>query len=140
MDGDGLSGVQMRALSVMTDFTSNLNLQAKLKKAGIAWYEWQGWLNDPTFRAHHDRLANELFKKAQASVDEAVVSGAVNGKLEFIKYFNEISGKHDPARRAHQDVQTILNGIVEIITRNVTDPEILTRISSELSAVVAKLG
>lgn len=139
-EADGLSGEQMRALSIMTDTASNLNLTAKLKKAGIPWYKWQAWQNDPLFRAHHDRLANELFKKAQASVDEAVVTGATAGKLEFIKYFNEISGKHDPQRRAHQDVQTILNGIVEIVTRNVTDPDTLRQISAELSAVVAKLG
>jgi hypothetical protein len=76
----------------------------------------------------------------QADVDSQVAQGAVAGKLEFIKYFNEISGKHNPQRKAHADVQTILDGIVEIITRNITDSELLTRISSELSAVVAKLG
>lgn len=139
-ESGGLSGEQMRALQVMTEVSTQQSLSAKLKGAGIAPYKWQAWLNDPLFRAHHDRLANELFNKMQADVDTQVVQGAVAGKLEFIKYFNEISGKHDPNRRAHADVQTILNGIVEIVTRNVTDPTVLERISSELSAVVAKLG
>lgn len=137
---DGLSGEQLRALTLMADVSSNLSLDAKLKKALIPPYKWQAWLNDPKFRAHHDRLANELFRKMQADVDTQVVQGAVAGKLEYIKYYNELSGKHDPNRRAHQDVQTILDGIVEIITRNIKDPEVLTRISSELSAVVSKLG
>jgi hypothetical protein len=85
-------------------------------------------------------MAANLFAKVQSDVDYQVASGALDGKLDYIKYFNELSGKHDPARRAHQDVQTILNGIVEIITRNVTDEKVLKQISAELSAVVAQLG
>lgn len=136
-ESDGLSGEQMRALSVLTDVSSNLKLVDKLKRAGIPWYKWQAWMNNPLFRAHHDKLANDLFKKMQASVDEAVVSGALDNKLEFIKYFNEISGRHDPARRAHQDVQAILDSIVDIITRNVKDPAVLQQISAELSAALS---
>ena len=139
-DSSALSAEQMRALTVMTDVSTSLSLERKLKRAGISWFKWQAWLNDPMFRAMHDRLASQLFTKVQADVDMQVASGALEGKLDFIKYFNELSGKHDPNRRAHQDVQTILNGIVEIVTRNVTDPVVLNRIASELSAVVAKLG
>lgn len=136
-ESDGLSGEQMRALSVLTDVTSNLKLVDKLKRAGVPWYKWQAWMNDPLFRAHHDKLAGDLFSKMQSAVDEAVVSGALDNKLEFIKYYNEISGKHDPARRAHQDVQQILDSIVDIITRNVKDPVVLQQISAELSAALS---
>lgn len=139
-DNSALSAEQMRALSVMADVSTSMTLERKLKRAGVSWFKWQAWLNDPLFRATHDRMASQLFTKVQADVDMQVASGALEGKLDFIKYFNELSGKHDPNRRAHQDVQTILNGIVEIITRNITDPIVLNRISSELSAVVAKLG
>jgi hypothetical protein len=137
---DGLSADQMRALTILTDVSSSRSLEKRLKLAGISWFRWQAWLNDPIFRAAHDKLCEDIFKKAQSSIDVQVVSGALDGKLDFIKYANEMSGRFDPNRRAHADVQLILNGIVEIITRNVTDPEVLKRISSELSAVVAKLG
>lgn len=139
-DAGTLSGEQLRALAVLSDVSSHLALETKLKRAGITWYKWQAWMNDKSFRAAHDKISHDIFKNAQSSIDSQVASGALEGRLDFIKYYNELSGKHDPARRAHSDVQTILNGIVEILTRNITDPTILTRISSELSAVVSKLG
>jgi hypothetical protein len=139
-DTTRLNGDQMRALSVMTDLSRNMSLERRLKNAGITWHQWQQWMNNPSFRAHHDRLSEQVFRQAQASVDTQVASGALDGKLDFIKYYNELSGKHDPAKRAHKDIQQILNDIVDIITRNVSDPAVLARISAELSASVAKLG
>lgn len=135
-----LDGEQLRALSVLMDTSKARSLETKLKAAGIPWYKWQAWMNDSTFRAAHDRMAHDLFKKMQSQVDVTVAAGALSGDLGFIKYYNEISGKHDPARRAHQDVQSILDGLADILMRHVTDRETLLAISSELSVLVAKLG
>jgi hypothetical protein len=139
-DNTKLTGEQMLALSVMTDVSKHMTLERRLRSAGIDWATWQQWKRNPVFRAHHDQLSQQVFESAQSQIDTQVTSGALDGKLDFIKYYNELSGKHDPARRAHRDVQTILDGIVEIITRNVKDPKVLSQISAELSAVVAKLG
>jgi hypothetical protein len=139
-DKTRLTGEQMRALSVMTDVSKHMTLERRLRGAGIDWATWQQWMRNPIFKAHHDQLSEQVFRSAQATIDSQVTSGALDGKLDFIKYYNEISGKHDPNRRAHADVQTILDGIVEIITKNVKDPQVLMQISAELSAVVAKLG
>lgn len=139
-DRRGLSGEQMRALSVVMDVSHNMSFERKLKKAGVTSYQWQSWLNDPQFRAYHDKLASTLFDKVQADVDAQIASGALDGKLDFIKYFNEVSGRFDPKKRAHQDIQQLLNDVVDIVMRNVKDSDTLSRISSELSAAVAKLG
>lgn len=135
-----LTGEQMRALSVLTDVTSHVSLEKRLQRAGISKYKWDAWMASDMFRAAHDRLAHDIFVQAQSQIDTQVVSGALSGKLEFIKYYNEITGRYSPGRRAHADVQSILNDIVEIVTRNVTDKDTLDRISMELSASVAKLG
>jgi hypothetical protein len=139
-DTSGLSGEQMRALAVLVDTSKSLSLERKLKNAGISWYQWQMWMHSPLFRAHHDRLAQKAFESATSQIDLQVASGALDGKLDFIKYYHELTGRNSPDRRAHQDVQMILNSVVEIITRNVQDSDTLARISAELSAVVAKLG
>ena len=139
-ESEGLSGDQMRALSVMTDLSSAQSLEKKLKQAGITWYQWQTWMHSPLFKAHHDRLASKIFTSVQQSIDLRVATGALDGKLDFIKYYNELTGRHSPDRRAQQDVQMILNEVVAILQRNVRDPEVLVRISAELSAVVSKLG
>ena len=135
-----LSGEQLRALAVLTDVTSHASIETKLKRAKIPSYKWDAWMNNAVFRAAHDRIAHDIFVKAQSSIDNQVVSGALQGKLDFIKYYNEITGRYSPGRRAHDDVQSILNDFVDIVTRHVKDPKVLQAISAELSASVAKLG
>jgi hypothetical protein len=135
-----LSGEQMLALQALTDLSSSLTLERRLKKAGVTWYQYQAWLHDPLFRSHLDALSAKAFNSATAQIDMQLASGALEGRLDFIKTYYEITGRNSPDRKAHQDVQMILNAVVEIVTRNVKDSQTLSRISAELSAVVAKLG
>jgi hypothetical protein len=135
-----LTGEQLRGLAALSDVTTHLSLESRLKRADIPKYKWDAWMNNTVFRAAHDKIAHDIFVAAQSSIDTQVVSGALSGKLEFIKYYNEITGRYSPGRRAHADVQSILNDIIEIVTRNVKDPKALQAISAELSASVAKLG
>lgn len=132
-----LSGEQLRALNCLTDATRHKSFEARLKAAGIDPYKWNIWLNQPVFRAAHDKIAHEMFVKSQAQIDMQLASGALSGKLDFIKYYNEVSGRHDPNRRAHADVQTLLNIVSDVILRNVKDPDLLKTLSDELSAAVA---
>ena len=135
-----LTAEQMMALSALTDLSSNLPLERRLKKVGVSWYQYQAWLHDPLFRSHLDQLSHKAFESATSQIDMQLAAGALDGRLDFIKTYYEITGRNSPDRKAHQDVQMILNSVVEIITRNVQDSQTLARISAELSAVVAKLG
>lgn len=137
---DGLSGDQMLALSAVTDLSAHRSLERRLRELGIPWYQWQTWMHSPLFKAHYERLSKQVFDSAQSSIDLKVASGALDGKLDFIKYYNELTGRHSTERRAHADVQMILNEVVKIIHENVKDPEVLTLMAAQLSAVVAKLG
>ena len=137
---DTLNGKQLLALSALSDVSDHRSFKTKLNRAGISWYEYQGWINDPVFKAHHDRIAGEIFNKVQNDVDLQVASGALDGKLDFIKYYNELTGRHDPNKTAKADFQKFIDDVVKIITENVTDRETLMRMSQQLSLAVAKLG
>jgi len=139
-DSEGLSADQMRALSVMTDLSAHQSLERRLKAAGIPWYQWQTWMHSPLFKSHYDAIAKKVFDSVQSDIDLRVASGALDGKLDWVKYYNELTGRHSPDRRAHADVQMILNEVVKIIHSHVQDPETLMKMSADLSAVVAKLG
>lgn len=136
---EALSSRQLLALSVMTDVTTRATAKTKLARIDVTPDEWQNWLRNPKFRAKFEMLARETFLRAQASVDIQVASGALDGKLDFIKYYNEITGRHDPKNQAKQDVSQVLQKVVEIILRNVTDRETLERINTELQMELAAL-
>jgi hypothetical protein len=135
---EALEPRQLLALSVMTDTTQRLTLETRLRRAGIQKSEWQNWMRNKKFRAKFEAIARETFIRSQSMIDLQLASGALEGKLDFIKYYNEVSGRHDPNKQAKISVQQILNDVVEIITRNVTDSDTLQRISAELSAAVVK--
>lgn len=134
-----LTPPQIRALNVLTDVSTPISFTKKLQQANIKPYQWNAWMNNQTFRALHDRLVHQAFLSASSQIDAQIAAGALDGKLEFIKYYKELI--QPPAQaRAHQDVQTLLDGIADILMRNITDPVLLTRISAELSTIVMKLG
>lgn len=137
---NGLSGDQIRALGILTDMTSFGSFEAKLKKAGIPSYRFNSWMNDSTFNALHDRLVHKAFLSAQGQIDAQIARGALDGKLDFIKYYNEVTERHTPNRRGHADVQTLLDGIADILMTHIRNPEQLKAISADLSVIVAKLG
>jgi len=129
---EALEPRQLLALSVMTDTTQRLTLETRLRRAGISKSEWQNWMRNKKFRAKFENIARETFIRSQSMIDLQLASGALEGKLDFIKYYNEVSGRHDPNKQAKVEVRAVLAAVVEIITRNVTDPETLNRISSEM--------
>jgi hypothetical protein len=116
----------------MTDTTQRLSLETRLRRAGIQKSEWQNWMRNKKFREKFERIARETFIRSQSMIDLQLASGALEGKLDFIKYYNEVSGRHDPNKQSRTEVRAVLAAVVDIITRNVQDPEVLNRISSEM--------
>lgn len=132
---------QLMCIAVLSDFTSTKSIKGKLTDLGIKWWEYQAWLAQPRFAKKHRDASEALFEKAQAAVNSQLVAGAVSGKLDYIREFNVLSGRNDPARKQMMDVRDILNGVVDILTRNISDqPELLMKISGELSALAGGSG
>lgn len=135
-----LTPQQMLALSALSDVSKARPLELRLKSLGISWSEWQLWMKNPVFKTAHDNLAREIFTRAQSTVDIQVVSGALEGRIDFIKYYNEITGRYDPARKTQADISNILRTIVDIITRHVTDEQTLAKIGTEFQVLVKEYG
>lgn len=136
----GLSERQMLVLSSVTDFTDRRPLSKKLAQAGVKNWEWRAWQANPTFKSAYRQLSENLFDEAQASVNVSLVSNAVNGDLNSQKYFNEISGRYNPNQQSNTDVKAVLSAVVEVITKHVTDPDLLRKIGGELSLIVGSMG
>lgn len=136
----GLSERQMLLLSSITDFSDKRSLSTKLKAARVPNWEFKVWQANPTFRKEYRRASEELFEEAQASVNVSLTQNAVNGDLASQKYFNEVSGRFNPATQSTQDVRAVLQAVVEVLTSTITDPDLLREISGKLSTVMVAQG
>lgn len=132
--GAGLTLDQLRALRYLTDVTVNKNLEQKLRHLGISWEIYQNWMHDSHFRSQMEARSDEILNEAQAPVMQAMVQGALQGKLENIKYFHAVTGRFRESDTG-SDTRAFLSGLVEILQGEIKDPEQLKRIAVRLQSL-----
>lgn len=126
---------KVQALEVLTAPGSKLSLDGRLKKIGVDRRTYEAWMSDPEFCNALTQLSERNFGKLQYEVNNTVQKLALSGRLDAVKYFNELSGRTSEKQGA--DVQVILRGVVDIITRNIHDAETLKQIAAELQLLVS---
>ena len=137
---EGLNERQRLCIAAVTDYTSRATFHQKLARLGIETWEYNSWMNYPPFRNRVNKLSEKALTRSVALADVALAQGAVQGKLDFIKYADLRSGKFDPNLQVALDVKYVLTQVVEIIQRNITEPELLRKLGGELSLLAGAAG
>lgn len=136
----GLTGQQMYALQILTDPTDRRELGRKLKSIGITHVQYRAWLRQPAFSAYLANVSGSMLQDHIPDFTTALTNKALAGDLNAIKYAFEISGHHDPDKEQVLHLQVIMQQLIEIITRNVKDPAVLSAISNELHLTLVGQG
>lgn len=118
-ENNKLTPRQLACLEVVTNPHRSGTLNTRLKAAGVTEAEYRNWRQNPIFEAQYAMLTKDVLTAWTSDIDTALVQGAVNGKLENIKYVNELTGRHDPAKRAAMDVEDVLRNVVNIVQTSV---------------------
>lgn len=139
-DGNGLTGQQMYCLQILTDPTDRRDLGRKLKAVGVTHVQYRAWLRQPHFSNYLSRMSGSVLEENIPAMTTVLANKALGGDLNAIKYAFEISGHHDPERQQVVQLQQVMQQLIEIISRNVKDPETLTRISNELHLTLVSQG
>ena len=139
-DHHGLTGQQMYALQILTDPTDRRELGRKLKAIGITHIQYRAWMKQPHFSSYLAKVTGNMLEEHIPDFTTALTNKALSGDLNAIKYAFEVSGHHDPDTKKIADLQLVMNQLIEIITRNVTDQETLARISNELHLTLVGQG
>lgn len=133
---NGLSATQMLVAQILTNPTDKRPLRAKLKQVGVTYTQYRAWMHQPTFSQYMNRITEGMLVDHLPDFNTVLTNRALGGDLNAIKYVNELSGRHDPNRQQVLDLQAIVQNLLDIITRNVKDPETIQRISAEFSLAV----
>lgn len=132
--GSGLTFDQMRALRYLTDITQKGDIHLRLKKLGITWETFQSWMRDKKFSEQFNAVAEEVLDQAQAPVLMALTRGAVEGNLQKIQYFHQVTNKFQPEDKSKADVEKFMVGLVEILQGTLSEhPDILREIAGRLT-------
>lgn len=135
-DGQTLTATQMLVAQILTNPTDKRDLKTKLRSAGVTYPQYRAWMNSPEFGGYMRQITEGMLTDHLPDFNTALTKKALGGDLNAIKYVNELSGRHDPNAQQLLDLQAIVQTLLEIIQRNVKDPETLKLIASEFSLAV----
>lgn len=137
-DAKGLTARQHMALLVITQPFDGKNFTARLREAGITSHEYRAWMQNPLFAGAVAKMSEETLANAQHLSHEALIKGLNRGDIKAVQYYNEMTGRYNPAKEAALDVKAVLVSVLEIIQRRVKDPETLDLIATDMQMLAAR--
>jgi hypothetical protein len=128
-------------VSIITNPTNRRPLKDKLAQAGISYYRYKAWLNQPAFAAYVKEIGERLLHDHVQDVHTRVVERATNGDIAAMRLYYDLTGRTDSStNKAVQDLSATVRLLLEVITRNVTDVTVLDKIQKEIAAVTDGRG
>ena len=134
-----LSEEQFRALAYVVSQPKG-TLDQHLRKLGIPRMTWANWMQVPIFRDTMNAFAEEIMDSAYPDVVRGLVSAAGQGRVDAIKLHLEMTGRYDPNATSTKDIMAVVRGIIEVITKNVTDPVLLEKLSLGIQEEMHRAG
>lgn len=135
-----LSPEQFKCIAILTDPTVKGNQAARLKQAGVAYNTYKAWMQQPEFRRNMTQMAEQILENNLAGVNMGLVNAAERGEVAAVKFFYEVTGRYDPTDKKVMDVMGVLSGVVEILSAEITDTEVLGRIAAKLQMLAVNSG
>lgn len=135
----GITAEQAYALTVMTDQSMTLDPFQRLKKLGISWAQWQGWLKQPMFSRIYGKTSEDLLKSSVPAALTALANRAQAGNNDAIKYLLAITGYYDPSAKGQTaEYERVISAMIDAVETHVEDPEALKKISQAVSDAASR--
>lgn len=135
----GLSDEQIALLNILSDTTTNINLGARLKKAGVSPAKFKAWKRQRAFVEAYNRLTQIELSDAANAVDLALISKAQSGDLRAIMYYNDLVGRGPDDKKAVDSMQ-FAKIVLEAVMKHEKDPAKLKAISAEIELASKQIG
>jgi hypothetical protein len=133
----GISAAQQYAIAILTNpANQHKKLSTKLQAAGVTYAQYRAWLKQPTFSKYLNDLTEGMLNDHIPDLHTKLMEKALDGDLKAIQYVYELNGRHDPNKQQIQDLNRVVEMLIEVVSRNVTDPTTLTRIANEMQLVM----
>ena len=131
-----LSAEQLAAANLLLDFSDNRSQAAKLKAIGVSTQRYTAWLRQPAFSGYLRERAEGLINNSQHEAHTSLLRAVQNGRMDAIKYYNEVTGRYNPKDQEAINLTAILVKVVEILQIHVKEPEVLRAVAKELGELL----
>lgn len=112
----------------------------RLRLAGVTASEYQGFLTYPRFRQTLQESTEVALKGGIAQANARLVQQVEKGDLKAIQYLHQLTGYWDPNKQQTLDVQQVIQEVMSVVFKRVTDPDTLMGIAAEIALVQQRVG
>lgn len=103
----------------------------RLRLAGVTASEYQGFLTYPRFRQTLQESTEVALKGGIAEANAALTRNVQKGDLKAIQYLHQLTGYWDPNKQQTLDVQQVIQEMMTIVFKRVTDPTVLLALAAD---------
>ncbi len=129
---ENLTPLQLMAANSLLNNFDKRSMREKLQACNVTTQQLNVWMRDPVFAGFLRRRAEEQFKTADFAAYNGLVKAVDSGDVRALQLFFEMRGIYNPKMQVEVNVNVVVNQIVEIVQRHVTDPNILLAIADDI--------
>lgn len=134
---DSLNAKQIACINLIMNVSDRRSEAAKLRALGIPPATFYGWKRQKPFSDALRTQGEKLFGDTQSQVHVALAKAAMDGDVNAIKYYNQVSGRFDTARTVEQlNVKFVMQKLLETIQTHVHDPVVLMAIAEDFATLI----
>jgi hypothetical protein len=131
-----LTAEQVNAALRFLDIEDKRSLQTKLKEIGVSTTQWYAWMKDPKFKEFVLSNSTKDFEESLHLAQQGLIRAIDRGETHAIKFYYELTGRHDSNTSSVGNIKVVLAQIIEAIQRHVKDPEVLRSISNDFDIIL----
>jgi hypothetical protein len=123
-----LTPEQTACIALLCNYTDRRTPRGKLQALGIPFSKYVGWMKQKAFNDAIKAVAGKGLEEAIPLAEVALSQKAAEGDLNAIKFFMEVTGRHNPAQQQAVDAQQLVSIMVDAAQEVLgSDPEMLRR-------------
>lgn len=131
---NGLTAEQISVISYLTDTSTTKGIPTRLRELGIKQTTYRAWLRQKPFNDAIRKFAGNALTDAIPAAETMLAAKAASGDLPAIKYFMEVTGRHDPMRQQQVDTQALIAVMIDCIQQVLGQhPDLLKELIDQIS-------
>jgi hypothetical protein len=131
-----LTSEQLNAALRFLDVEDKRTLATKLKEIGVSTTQWYAWMKDPKFKEFVLNNSTKDFEESLHLAQQGLIRAIDRGETHAIKFYYELTGRHDANTGNVGNIKVVLAQIIEAIQRHVKDPDVLRAISNDFDIIL----
>lgn len=130
-----LTPTQITLANMLINIHDKSSVRQLLEPLGITTTQYNAWLRDPVFQKYLRNRIEKIFEASDFEAYKSLLKSVQDGDIAATKFFFELRGIYNPRVQVDIDIKSVMVKIVDVIARNVNDPQIVDAISKELGSL-----